>query len=149
MSAQIAINKKAKFDYFIEEEVESGIALEGWEVKSLREGKAQLVDSYVLIKNGEAFLIGCVISPLSTTSKSSSPVSDRTRKLLMHKKEIIKFQGLLDRKGYTLVALGLYWSKGKAKVKIGLGKGKKLHDKRATIKDREWKRDQERMLKKN
>ena len=149
MSAQIAINKKAKFDYFIEEEVESGIALEGWEVKSLREGKAQLVDSYVLIKNSEAFLLGCVISPLSTTSKSSSPVLDRTRKLLMHKKEIIKFQGLLDRKGYTLIALSLYWSKGKAKVKIGLGKGKKLHDKRATIKDREWKRDQERMLKKN
>src|SRR6056300_1298153 len=113
MSAQIAINKKAKFDYFIEEEVESGIALEGWEVKSLREGKAQLVDSYVLIKNGEAFLLGCVISPLSTTSKASSPVSDRTRKLLMHKAEIIKFQGLLDRKGYTLIALGLYWSKGK------------------------------------
>jgi SsrA-binding protein len=146
---QITYNKKARFDYFIEDEIESGMVLEGWEVKSLRAGKAQLVDSYVIIKGSEAFLLGCVITPLSSASTHIDPEANRTRKLLLHKVQIDRYKGLIDRKGYTLIALDLHWKKGKAKVSIGIAKGKKMHDKRATIKDREWKRDKERLMKKS
>lgn len=146
---QITYNKKARFDYFIEDEIESGMVLEGWEVKSLRAGKAQLVNSYIIIKGSEAFLLGCVITPLRSASTHIDPEANRTRKLLLHKVQIDRYKGLIDRKGYTLIALDLHWKKGKAKVSIGTAKGKKMHDKRATIKDREWKRDKERLMKKS
>jgi SsrA-binding protein len=107
------------------------------------------VDSYVIIKGSEAFLLGCVITPLSSASTHIDPEANRTRKLLLHKVQIDRYKGLIDRKGYTLIALDLHWKKGKAKVSIGIAKGKKMHDKRATIKDREWKRDKERLMKKS
>ena len=143
----IAQNKKALHDYFIEHRFEAGIALSGWEVKSLRAGKAQLVDSYVLLKDGEAWLLGAHISPL--TSASTHVVADavRTRKLLLHRHQLNRLIGHVERKGYTLVPLKLYWSKGKAKLEIGLARGKKLHDKRATEKDRDWQRERQRIMK--
>jgi SsrA-binding protein len=143
----IALNKKAKHEYFIQERYEAGIALQGWEVKSLREGKLQLKESYVTIKEGEAFLFGAHITALPTASKHirSDPV--RTRKLLMHRKELDKLIGLVERRGFTLVPLAMYWKKGMAKLEIGLAKGKKLHDKRATDKERDWQRDKQRILK--
>lgn len=143
----IAQNKKARFDYFIEERFEAGLALHGWEVKSLRAGKAQLVDSYVIIRDGEAWLLGSHVTPLTTASTHVQPDPTRTRKLLMNRREIDRLAGLVERKGYTLVALELYWSKGRAKLTIGLAKGKKQHDKRATEKDRDWQRDRARLLK--
>ena len=146
-SNTIAQNKKARFDYFIEERLEAGLALEGWEVKSLRAGKAQLVDSYVLLRNGEAWLLGSHVTPLNTASTHVQPDPTRTRKLLLNRKEIDRMTGLVERKGYTLVALELYWSKSRAKLAIGLAKGKKQHDKRATEKDRDWERDRARALK--
>lgn len=143
----IAQNKKARFDYFIEEELEVGLALEGWEVKSLREGKVQINESYILLKNNEAWLFGALITPLISTSTHIKADSLRLRKLLMHRKQIDRFVGLVDQKGYTIVALNLYWSKGRVKMKIGLAKGKKLHDKRATEKDRDWNREKQRIMK--
>ena len=143
----IAQNKKARFDYFIEEELEVGLALEGWEVKSLREGKVQINESYILLKNNEAWLFGALITPLISTSTHIKADALRLRKLLMHRKQIDRFVGLVDQKGYTLVALNLYWSKGRIKMKIGLAKGKKLHDKRATEKDRDWNREKQRIMK--
>lgn len=143
----IAQNKKARFDYFIEEELEVGLALEGWEVKSLREGKVQINESYILLKNNEAWLFGALITPLISTSTHIKADSLRLRKLLMHRKEIDRFVGLVDQKGYTIVALNMYWSKGRVKMKIGLAKGKKLHDKRATEKDRDWNREKQRIMK--
>jgi SsrA-binding protein len=143
----IAQNKKARFDYFIEERFEAGLALQGWEVKSLRAGKAQLVDSYVIIRGGEAWLLGSHVTPLSTASTHIQPDPTRTRKLLMNRREIDRLAGLVERKGYTLVALELYWNKGRAKLSVGLAKGKKQHDKRATEKDRDWQRDRARLLK--
>lgn len=145
--ATIALNKKARHDYFIEEQYEAGIALEGWEVKSLREGRIQLKESHVVIKNGEAFLLGAHISPLATASTHIHPDSTRTRKLLLHRRELDKLIGLVERKGYTLVPTAMYWKKGRAKLEVGLAKGKKLHDKRAAEKDRDWKRDKQRILK--
>ncbi len=144
----IALNKKAKHEFFIEERYEAGIALEGWEVKSLRAGRISLVESYVTIKEGEAFLFGAHITPLPTASTHIHPDPLRTRKLLLHRNELDKLIGLVERKGYTLVPLAMYWSRGRAKLEIGLAKGKKLHDKRATDKDRDWKRDKQRILKK-
>ena len=144
----IALNKKAGHDFFIEERYEAGIALQGWEVKSLREGRAQIKESYVTIKNGEAFLLGAHIVPLSTASTHVSPDPTRTRKLLLHRSQLSKLIGLVERKGYTLVPTALYWKKGYAKLEIGLAKGKKLHDKRADDRDRDWKREKERMFKK-
>ncbi len=143
----IALNKKAKHEYFIEDRYEAGLALQGWEVKSLREGRLQLSESYVTIKDGEAFLFGAHITALPTASKHihSDPV--RTRKLLLHRKELDKLIGLVERRGFTLVPLAMYWNKGIAKLEIGLAKGKKLHDKRATDKDRDWQRDKQRILK--
>ncbi len=143
----IALNKKARHDYFIEEKIEAGIALEGWEVKSLRAGKCQLVDSYVFIKNGEAWMSGTVIHPLLSASTHIQPNPTRVRKLLMHREEIDKLLGAVERKGYTLIALAMYWHRGRAKVEIGLAKGKQSHDKRASLKERDWQREKQRVLK--
>ncbi len=143
----IALNKKAKHEYFIQERYECGIALQGWEVKSLREGKLQLSESYVTIKDGEAFLFGAHITPMLTASKHIHTDPIRTRKLLLHRKELDKLIGLVERRGFTLVPLAMYWKKGMAKLEIGLAKGKKLHDKRATDKERDWQRDKQRILK--
>ena len=143
----IALNKRARFEYFIEERFEAGIALEGWEVKSLRDGRVQFGDSYVLLKNGEAFLFGCQISPLPTVSTHIVPDPLRTRKLLLHRREIDTLTGAVERKGNTLVPTAMYWSKGKAKVEIGLAKGKKQHDKRVAVKDRDWEREKGRIMK--
>ena len=143
----IAVNRLARHDYFIEDDFEVGLALEGWEVKSLRAGNLQLKESYVFVKNGEMWLVGAHISPLSSASSHVKADPRRTRKLLAHRREIDRLVGLVDRKGYTLVALSAYWSRGRAKLKIGIARGKKAHDKRATIKERDWKRDQARMLK--
>lgn len=143
----IAQNKKARHEYFIEENFEAGLALEGWEVKSLRAGRVQLNESYVLIKDGEAYLFGGHITPLPTASTHITPDPTRTRKLLLHRREISHLIGAVERQGYTLVVLALYWKNGKIKADIGLAKGKKQHDKRATQKDRDWQRDKARMLK--
>lgn len=143
----IALNKKAGHDFFIEERYEAGIALEGWEVKSLREGRINLKESYVLVKDNEAFLFGAHVTPLPTASTHINPDPTRTRKLLLHRNELNKLIGLTERKGYTLVPTAMYWKKGRAKLEIGLAKGKKLHDKRATSKDRDWQREKERMFK--
>jgi SsrA-binding protein len=143
----IAVNKKARFDYFIEETFEAGLELQGWEAKSLRAGKGQLTESYVIFRDGEGWLLGAHITPLTTASTHVNPDPTRTRKLLMHRQELDQLIGLVERKGYALVALDLHWSKGRAKVLIGLAKGKKQHDKRATEKDRDWQRDKARILK--
>jgi len=146
-SASIALNKKARFDYFIEESLEAGLALEGWEVKSLRAGKAQITESYVLLRAGEIFLFGAQITPLLSASTHVTADPRRTRKLLLHREEIDRLTGLVERKGYTLVPLEMFWARGKAKLKVGLAKGKKQHDKRAADRDRDWQRDRERALK--
>ena len=145
----IAVNKKARHDYFIEETLEAGIALQGWEVKSLRAKSIQLKESYILLKNNEAWLFGAHISPLPTASTHINPDPVRTRKLLLHRREIDRLTGAVERKGFTIVPLKLYWKKGKAKVEIGIAKGKQLHDKRATEKDRDWQREKARIMKHN
>jgi SsrA-binding protein len=144
---RIAENKKAIFNYFIEERFEAGMVLQGWEVKSLREGKVQLTDGYVVIRNGEMFVIGCQINPLNSASSHVSPDAVRTKKLLLHKEQIRRLIGKVEQKGYTLVPLNLHWKAGKVKCEIALGKGKAEHDKRDTIKDREGKREVERAMK--
>ncbi len=146
-SPTIALNKRARHDYALEERFEAGLALEGWEVKSLRAGKAQLVDSYVLIKDGEAWLLGANISPLASASTHVVPDPQRTRKLLLHAREIAKILAATQQKGYTCVATALYWKGNKVKCEVALAKGKKQHDKRATEKAREWNRQKERLLK--
>ena len=145
--SRIADNKKAAFNYFIEERFEAGMVLEGWEIKSLREGKVQLTDGYVVIRNGELFLIGCQIQPLKSASTHVTPEAARTKKLLMHKEEIRRLIGKVEQKGYTLVPLNLHWKNGLIKCEIALAKGKAEHDKRNTIKDREGKREVERVMK--
>ncbi len=145
--ATIALNKKARHDYFITERFEAGIALEGWEVKSLRAGRVQLSDSYVLIKDNEAWLLGALITPLPTASTHIHPDPTRTRKLLLHRNELDKLIGAVERKGFTLVPLAMYWKRSRAKLEIGLAKGKQAHDKRATQKERDWQRQKERLLK--
>ena len=146
-SSTIAQNKKARYDYFIEERIEAGVVLEGWEVKSLRAGKAQLSESYVILRDGELWLLGSHITPLSSASTHVNADPARTRKLLLHREEIDRLTGLVERKGYTLVPLELYWHRGRAKLAIGLARGKKLYDKRATEKDRDWQRDKSRAMK--
>lgn len=146
-SRRIADNKKAAYNYFFEEKFEAGIVLEGWEVKALREGKVQLTDGYVVIRDGELFLIGCQINALKTASTHVNPEAMRTKKLLMHKDQIRRLIGKVEQKGHTLVALQLYWKQGKVKAEIALAKGKAEHDKRSTIKDREGKREVERAMK--
>jgi SsrA-binding protein len=145
--AQIAQNKKAFHEYFIEERFEAGLALMGWEVKSLRAGRAQLKESYVSVKGGEAFLLGSHISPLTSASTHVTADPVRPRKLLLHRAELHKLIGATERKGYTLMPLALYWKHGRAKLEIGLAKGKQLHDKRDTLKARESQREAERALK--
>ena len=142
----IVENRKAFHDYFIEERFEAGIALEGWEVKAIRGGRAHLKEAYVVVKNGELVLIGAHIAPLSTASTHVHPDPTRTRKLLMHREEINRLIGKVERAGYTLTPLDLHYSKGRVKLAIGLAKGKKQHDKRATEKERDWQRDKARVL---
>ncbi len=143
----IALNRQATHEYFIEERFEAGLVLEGWEVKSLRAGRAQLKESYVTLKNGEAWLLGAHISPLTSASTHIEPEPTRTRKLLLHRQQLSRLIGQVERRGYTLVPLALYWSKGRAKLEIGLAKGKKLHDKRASERDRDWQREKQRVMK--
>jgi SsrA-binding protein len=142
----IAQNKKARFDYFIEETTEAGLELEGWEVKSLRAGKAQLTEGYVLLRDNQVWLIGAHITPLLSASTHVSPDPTRTRRLLMHRKEIDRLTGLVERRGYTLVPLELYWNKGRAKLAVGLARGKKQYDKRAVEKERDWERQKARAV---
>lgn len=144
---RIAVNKKARFDYHIEDTFEAGIALEGWEVKSLRAGKLQLTESYVHVRGGQAQLIGAHISPLTSASTHVQADPTRTRQLLLHRRELDRLTGLVERQGMTVVALEMYWKKGRAKLLLGLAKGKKQHDKRAASKDRDWKIDKQRILK--
>jgi SsrA-binding protein len=143
----IAVNRKARFDYFIEESFEAGIALLGWEVKSMRAGKAQVAEAYVYLKNGEAYLFGAHINALISASTHVDTDPTRTRKLLLHRRQLDHLVGAVERRGYTLVPLELYWKAGRAKLLVGLAKGKKQHDKRATEKDRNWQRDKSRIMK--
>lgn len=142
----IADNRKAFHDYFIEERFEAGMVLEGWEVKSIRAGRVQLKEAYVVIRGAEIFMIGMHISPLMSASTHVSPDPTRTRKLLLHAAEIAKLIGKVERAGYTLVPLDLHYSKGRIKASIGLAKGKKQHDKRETEKQREWEREKQRIM---
>jgi SsrA-binding protein len=145
-SAVIADNRRARHEYFIEERYEAGLALQGWEVKSMRAGRVQLAEAYVYLRNGEAFLFGAHLSPLNSASTHVVADPTRTRKLLMNRSELDRLIGAVEREGYTLVPLELYWKNGRAKLRIGLAKGKKQHDKRATEKDRDWERHKGRIL---
>lgn len=147
MKNLITDNRKARHDYHIENTFEAGIVLAGWEVKSLRAGKAQLAESHIILKNGEAFLLNSHFSPLKTTTTHTQAIPDRSRKLLLHKKELDKLIGAVGRKGYTVIALNLHWKNNKAKVDIALAKGKKHYDKRETIKHRDWERQKQRLAK--
>ena len=149
MTRTIIENKKATFDFFIQEKIEAGISLKGWEVKSLRSNRGNIKESYALIKNNEVFLIGSHISPLPNVHVNEDTEPTRTRKLLLKAKEISKISGLVTQKGYTLIPLSLYWKEGKVKIMIGLAKGRKKHDKRALLKERDWKMTQKRLVKKH
>jgi SsrA-binding protein len=146
-TGSIAENRKARHEYFIEETYEAGLALQGWEVKSLRAGRVQLKEAYVFVKNAEAYLFGAHISALPTASTHVIPDPIRTRKLLLNRSELNGLVGSVERKGYTLVPLEMYWKNGRAKLRIGLAKGKQAHDKRETSKDRDWQREKSRLLK--
>ncbi len=143
----IALNKKARHDYLLEERFEAGLVLEGWEVKALRAGRVQLRDSYVLLKDGEAWLFGALITPLPSASTHVQPDPQRSRKLLLHRHELNKLIGAVERRGYAVVPTAMYWKKGRAKLEIALAHGKKAHDKRAELKERDWKREQARIMK--
>ena len=143
----IASNKKATHDYFIEQRFEAGLVLEGWEVKSIRDGRVQLKESYITLQKGEAWLSGAHISPLLSASTHIDPHQTRLRKLLLNRRELDSLISLVDRKGYTIVPLSMYWIKSRVKLEIGTGKGKKLHDKRATSKNNDWQREKQRILK--
>lgn len=145
-SATIALNKRARYDYFIEEKFEAGLVLTGWEVKSLRAGKAQLTESYCLLKDGEAWLLGAHIAPLNTASTHVIADPTRTRKLLLNQRELGKLFESTQQKGYTCVTLSLYWKNNRVKCAIALAKGKQEHDKRATEKDRDWDREKQRIM---
>ena len=146
-ASTIVQNKKARHDYFIEDSLEAGLALEGWEVKSLRDGRAQLREAYVILKDGEAWLVGAHITPLVSASTHVAADPVRNRKLLLHRDQIDRLIGAVERRGYTVVPTRLYWKRGRAKLEIGLAKGKRKQDKRATEKDRDWQRQQRRILK--
>ncbi|MGZ8196640.1 MAG: SsrA-binding protein SmpB [Methylosarcina sp.] len=146
--ATIAVNRQATHEYYIEERYEAGMLLEGWEVKSLREGRVQLKESYVTLKRGEAWLSGAHISALLSASTHVNPEAVRAKKLLLNRHELNKLIGSVERKGYTLIPLSMYWKKGRAKLEIGLAKGKQLHDKRASSKERDWQREKARIMKK-
>lgn len=148
-SSNIAQNKKARHDYFIEDTYEAGLVLQGWEVKSLRAGRVTIVEAYVLLKNGEAFLIGATITPLLSTSSHYVPEATRTRKLLLNRRELNRMIGAVQQKGYTCVPLSFYWKNGMAKCQIGLAKGKQNHDKRQTEKERDWQREKARVFRIN
>ena len=145
--SRIADNKKAAFNYFFEERFEAGIVLHGWEVKALRSGKVQLTDGYVIVKDGELFLLGCQINPLKTASTHVNPDAARIKKLLLKKDDILRLIGKVEQKGFTLVPINLHWKNGYVKCDIALAKGKAEHDKRDVIKDREGKREVERTMK--
>ena len=142
----IANNRKAWHDYFIEEKFEAGMVLEGWEVKAIRAGRLQLRDAYVIVRGGALWLLGCTITPLPTVSTHFQPDPTRTRKLLMHAREIDRLIGAVERSGYTLVPLDMHFSKGRIKLEVGLAKGKKQHDKRESEKERDWQRQRQRLL---
>lgn len=142
----IALNKRASHEFYLEDRFEAGLELQGWEVKSLREGRAQITESYVIFKGGEAFIIGMHIAALPNVPTHIHPSPDRTRKLLLHKKELTRLIGCKERKGFTIIATALYWKRNRAKLEIALGKGKKLHDKRATKKDQDWERQKQRLM---
>lgn len=146
-SNTIAQNKKARHEYFIEDEIEAGLELQGWEVKSLRQGKANIAESYVFMKNGEAFISGMTITPLQQASTHVVADPTRIRKLLLSRRELDNLIGKINRDGMTLAALSLYWSRSWAKLKIGVAKGKKLHDKRADLKEKDWQREKSRVMK--
>lgn len=146
-SAHIAQNRKASHEYHLEDRFEAGLVLEGWEVKSLRDGRANLSDAYVLLKDGEAFLFGARIEPLGTASTHINPDAIRSRKLLLHQRELGKIFGSVQKDGYTCIPLSLYWVRGRAKCEIALAKGKQNFDKRASEKDRDWKRQKQRLMK--
>jgi SsrA-binding protein len=143
----IALNKRARFEYHLEERIEAGVSLLGWEVKALRAGNIQFGESHVLVRGREAFLFGCVINPLTSASTHVDRDSMRTRRLLLHKHELARLIGQVERKGYTLIPTAMYWSRGNVKVEIALAKGKKQHDKRRTEKERDWQREKGRILK--
>ncbi len=142
----IADNRKAFHDYFIEERFEAGLVLEGWEVKSIRAGRAQIKEAYVIVKDSEIWLLGCHISPLSTASTHVKPDPVRTRKLLLHEREIARLIGKVERAGYALVPLDMHFSEGRIKLEIGLAKGKKQYDKRESEKERDWQREKARLM---
>jgi len=146
-SSTIALNKKSRHDYSLEDRIEAGLVLEGWEVKSLREGQANIADSFVLLKNGEAFMHGSHISPLQTASTHINPDPNRTRKLLLHADQLHKLAIAVERKGYSIIPTAMYWVHGRAKLEIALAKGKKHHDKRAAEKSNDWAREKNRILK--
>jgi SsrA-binding protein len=146
-NASIAVNRQVRHEYFVEERFEAGLVLEGWEVKSLRDGRIQLKESYVVIKRGEAWLSGAHISPMLSASTHIKPEAVRMKKLLLNRHELNKLIGAVERKGYTLMPLSMYWKNGRAKLEIGLAKGKQLHDKRTASKDRDWQREKERIMK--
>ncbi len=146
-AGRIADNRRARHDYFIDERYEAGVALQGWEVKALRAGRLQLQEAYVLLKGGEAWLFGAHVSPLPTTSTHVVADPTRSRKLLLHRRQIDALIGAVERKGYTLIPMAAYWSKGKAKIEIGLARGKKQHDKRADEREKDWQREKARIMK--
>lgn len=146
-SGTIALNKKARHEYFLEDKFEAGIALQGWEVKSIRAGKANIADTYVIVKDGEAYLLGAQIQPLLSASSHVVCDPERTRKLLLKKRELDKLIGASEREGYAIVATAMYWKRHLVKLEIYLAKGKKSHDKRDTIKERDWQRQKSRILK--
>jgi SsrA-binding protein len=145
-SSTIILNRKARHDFALEDRFEAGIALEGWEVKSLRAGQVQIRDSYVLLKGDEAFLFGALITPLPTASTHIQPDPQRTRKLLLHRHELNRLIGAVERKGYTLIPTAMYWKSGRAKVEIALAKGKQAHDRREDERQRDWERQKQRLL---
>ena len=144
---QIVVNRRARHEYFIEEQYEAVLSLQGWEVKSLRDGRGQIAEAYVIIRNGEALLVGAHITPLLSASTHVVTDATRSRKLLLHDHELSKLMGKVERAGYTLVPLDMHWTRGRAKLQIGLAKGKKQHDKRADVKERDWAREKGRILK--
>ncbi len=146
-AGRIAVNRRAKHDYFIEERFEAGVALQGWEVKALRAGRLQLQEAYVLLKDDEAWLFGAHVSPLLATSIQTQADPTRSRKLLLHRRQLDSLVGQVERRGRTLVPLAMYWKNGRAKLEVGLARGKKDHDKRADTKDREWQRERARVMK--
>jgi len=148
-SSTIVFNKKVHFEYFIENEYDAGLVLHGWEIKSLRAGKINISDAHVIIKHGEAWLLGAQIQPLQTAATHLCPDAKRTRKLLLSRRELNQLIGLVERQGYTLVPISLYWKKNFIKMRVALAKGKKTHDKRDTIKERDWQRDRSRIMKKH